>query len=422
MKNVRKQATELSAKLKPITERQKDWAASYLGCFYRSSRNTRYCLECGHSWKEKGLANHDDNCTCPNCGKKLEYTKSFKDSAYFSIIQAKDGVQVVRMFWVQKCFYRNTPACSWASEVMQHFIFSDGDTVTLSKQVNGLSQYFDVWVHGSELRIRSSRSYWADLRFGLGPYMIYPKRTYISELKRNGFNGNFNGFTPQRFASLILSSPIAETLLKTKQKALFRSIPNGLRDIKKRWSSIRICIRNGYVVKDASMWFDYISILEYLGKDILNSYYACPENLKKAHDHYLKKKKEQTRKIELKKMKERIDEAQIEYEKKKKRFFGVKFIKDNLTVMVLENVGEFLNDGLILNHCVFENKYYEKENSLILSARIKNEPVETVEISLSDMRIVQARGENNKPSKYHEDIISIVNQNMNVIAKKYGNN
>ncbi len=59
-----------------------------------------------------------------------------------------------------------------------------------------------------------------------------------------------------------------------------------------------------------------------------------------------------------------------------------------------------------------------KEDSLILSARINNEPIETIEVSLSRMELIQARGDNNDPSKYHNKIIDLMNKNMKQIARR----
>lgn len=52
--------------------------------------------------------------------------------------------------------------------------------------------------------------------------------------------------------------------------------------------SFNICNRNHYIIKDASMWEDYMSLLSYFGKDMRNAHYVCPKNLKTAHDKLLK--------------------------------------------------------------------------------------------------------------------------------------
>ena len=77
----------------------------------------------------------------------------------------------------------------------------------------------------------------------------------------------------------------AETLLKTKQLSLLNYFEETrYRDIEDYWSAIRICIRNGYNVTDASMWCDIVNMLRRLGKDIHNPKFVCPEDLKAEHD------------------------------------------------------------------------------------------------------------------------------------------
>ena len=54
---------------------------------------------------------------------------------------------------------------------------------------------------------------------------------------------------------------------------------------------------------------------------------------------------------------------------------------------------------------------------LLLSARINNEPIETIELSLLNFKIIQARGYDNDSSPYHNEIINILNKNMRKISK-----
>ena len=45
-----------------------------------------------------------------------------------------------------------------------------------------------------------------------------------------------------------------------------------------------------------------------------------------------------------------------------------------------------------MQHCVFTNEYYLKADSLILSATIDGKRIETIEVSLKRMEVVQSRG------------------------------
>lgn len=69
---------------------------------------------------------------------------------------------------------------------------------------------------------------------------------------------------------LLLTDNKAETLLKTGQYSLLLYYPH-LYNVGRYWSAIKICFRNQYHVKDASMWCDYIDLLEYFKIDIHNA-------------------------------------------------------------------------------------------------------------------------------------------------------
>jgi hypothetical protein len=59
-----------------------------------------------------------------------------------------------------------------------------------------------------------------------------------------------------------------------------------------------------------------------------------------------------------------------------------------------------------------------KPDSLILSACINGQKIETVEFSLSQMRVVQSRGVCNKNTEYHDQIIELVKKNRRLIQKR----
>lgn len=54
---------------------------------------------------------------------------------------------------------------------------------------------------------------------------------------------------------------------------------------------------------------------------------------------------------------------------------------------------------------------------MILSATIEGKRIETIEVSLKTLKVVQSRGVCNKNTEYHEQIINLVNQNMGMIQK-----
>ncbi len=422
---LQKKVVALSAKLPPITTKQKAWAfENCLDKYVVILRKTMYCLECGHSWKDNPanrLLTSIEGCTCPVCGHELKiktgYNRVFREAAYYAIITTRENMQVIRMFYVAKDMKKMQKANLWIDEVMQHWINESGKVITMSKTVNGLSMYYDQWVFHSDLEVRL-KSYKSSLRYNIGPYKIYPGRRILPVIKRNGFKGHFYGLTPQEMFSLILSDNYAETLLKTGQIELLKKYDTNTRAIRCNWPSIRICIRNGYKITDATIWLDLIKLLYHFGKDIRSPKYICPDNLKMAHDRLTAKKIKQDRQLRIEELKNQIQKDQLIYEKDKGRFFGIRITDGQLLVKTIESVEEFLIEGDELNHCVFTNEYFKKPESLILSARVQDKPVETIEVSLDKFSVIQSRGLNNNPTKYHDRVINLVNSNMQLITEK----
>ena len=68
------------------------------------------------------------------------------------------------------------------------------------------------------------------------------------------------------------------------------------------------------------------------------------------------------------------------------------------------------------HHCV--GGYHTKKDSLILSATINGKRIETVEVSLSQMKVVQCRGVCNSNTKYHDRIIKLVEDNVEQIRQR----
>lgn len=71
-----------------------------------------------------------------------------------------------------------------------------------------------------------------------------------------------------------------------------------------------------------------------------------------------------------------------------------------------------------MHHCVYSNEYYLKPNSLILSATIDGKRVETIEVSLKTLKVLQSRGVCNMNTEYHDRIIELVNKNKRLIRKR----
>ena len=120
----------------------------------------------------------------------------------------------------------------------------------------------------------------------------------------------------------------------------------------------------------------------------------------------------------IEKQKHKALENEQRFQELKGKFFGIAFTDGTIQVRVLESVLDFLEEGTAMHHCVYSNEYYLKPNSLILSVTIDGKRVETIEVSLKTLKVLQSRGVCNKNTEYHDRIIELVNKNKRLIRKR----
>ena len=408
---------EASKKLHKISDTQIKWA--YKNCFEHLGRRTAKgivsCTECGHAWENKTTKTH---CICPNCNTKLkiEDTKKrvFKDYQYFCIITAQDSFQVLRFVYIDYRAKIGEKAHYFHSEVIQLWIAPSGKYATIAK-LRPMTCFIDTWNFSSKLEIRPNKSFYNAI-----PTRIYPQQKLIPEIKRSGYSEQIEGLTPFDIFHFLLSENRAETLLKTGQIRLFKYFAgNTYRNIDDCWESIRICIRNKYTVTNAVEWCDYINLLRFFRKDLHNAKYVCPIDLKDKHDKYVQKKQEWHEQQEKEEAKKKALENEAKYKGMKAKFFGIQFTDGLIQIRVLESVKEIMLEGDAMHHCVFTNDYHLKPDSLILSATIEGNRIETIEVSLTKLRVLQSRGMFNNNTEYHDRILSLVKKNIPTIRKRF---
>ena len=162
---------------------------------------------------------------------------------------------------------------------------------------------------------------------------------------------------------------------------------------------------------------DYMDLLHYFNKDIRNVKYVCPKDLKKEHDKLVAKKRIIQKKREEQEQRRRAQIDNEFYLSEKSKFFDLQFTNGPLVIIPLKSVQEFIEEGDKLKNCVFTNRYFAKKESLVLSARINNEPIETIEIDLEKLKITQARGLKNETTEHHDKFLELVKNNISKIAE-----
>jgi uncharacterized protein YbaR (Trm112 family) len=388
-----------------------------------------YCLECGECWKADDTA---DNVVCPHCHTKLEVDtskqRSFRFQDYFMIVTKRGEYQVLRMFYIQAKLRKGMPCEYWIKEAFQRWITADGRSEIIGRKRNCISRYYDSWDWTSDLDLRKEH-----YAHSVIPEYIYNRKSVIDTIKRNGFTGDFHGISPRALFTAILTDNRCETLLKVGLYDLLRHfVKTNYRNMDKLWSAVKVAMRHHYSIKEADLWCDMIETMTYLGKDILNPKFVCPDNLNEAHDHWQHLKDAKLAKERERREREReaaeaaryladtenVEADEANYHKAKSKFFDINICNDEITIRPLQSVKEFIDESSLHHHCVFSNKYYSRDNSLILHAVVNGVSVETIEVSLSSLEIVQSRGHYNQRSEYHDQIMQLMKLNMGEVAKR----
>lgn len=351
---------------------------------------------------------------CPHCGYKskvLKFNSNYRFVAYYYLTTTYiKEYQVLRYWIVKKRFYWNKPSeFEVEGECYQLWInTTNGKVVIMARPIACFS--FDKWIFQEPMTIKpnpSSDASWKYTRYdSMAAFTCQPLKIHPLLRKRGITSLNKMGkLSPLEIIFSALDCSSFETLLKAKQYSILSAL--SLSDIKGFWRQIKIALRKGYKLssEDWKLWRDMLVNLRYLGKDICSPYYLCPDDLKKAHDKYLKKAQDKQSEESLLKA---ISENNPNYIQSKGMFFGVVIADaDNrLVIEPLRSIREFYEEGQAMHHCVYTNRYYNLENSLCLSCKDKDgNRIATIEMSIPDFDILQCRGPfNNKPKEYHHII------------------
>ena len=423
----------LSEKLPAITKAQEEWAKEHVfdQVAYKC-KNELWCSECGELWVNTGNSKLGDKTECPYCHHQLDVKVSRKqknhEEAYMSILQVRGGFQVIRHILCWKNARRGTsPVYYDFTEVVQEWIREDGKRTIIARPINMGRNGF---AYSSPLSIKGEYgsnpyNYYGDLYAIFGE--LYPRKELLPELKKRGLNRLFPDVTPSKLIrDLLKGGNDAELCLKTGQISMLKHMyRNGFSQLRYK-PSFNICNRNHYIIKDASLWEDYMSLLAYFGKDLRNAHYVCPKNLKVAHDRLLAKKdareaklRQDRDRVEAIRRREKLMKDIAGFYERMEKFFGMKITDGNIVICPLESITQFYQEGKAMHHCVYKLGYYNRPDRLILSAKdTGGKRIETIEVNLKTLNIVQSRAVCNGVSEFHDQIVKLVKKNMNLIRQK----
>ena len=405
-----------SKHLRPITKTQSKWA--FRECIdhfaYRLPKGRTTCMDCGYSWVMEQTA---ETCICPHCRAKLQVKETFerkiRQKQYFTILTTCGEYQVLRMFLLSVEMEKGCKASSYTIEIGQYWWNSQGRKTIIAVQ-RVLGRYIDTFSLCSPMAVRNDNEAYRHISYS----QRYPKFKATEALRRNGFRYDFHDIAPTVLIPALLSDSRAETLMKAGRTEHLKYFLNNSRTFDTCWQSYKVTTRNGYDIEDISIWCDYVDMLRRLGKDIHSPKYVCPTDLHREHDRRQHELRRQREKEEKAKKRKKAMEDEKRFHELKSKFFGISFTDGTIQVHVLESVQEHLEEGVAMHHCVFDSAYYLKENSLILSATIGGRRIETIEVNLDTLKVVQSRGVCNQDTEYHDQIVDLVNANRKLIRQR----
>lgn len=431
----------LREKLPALTDRQRRWMMTEpykeRNVAYYWKRGRVWCQHCGHV-EQKGITVETASLlvttgalvyVCPHCGKTMElepYNQGWHgyrcEGKYCTLVTTIKDYTVLRTFESFRLNRLGQPTHQDVLECWQSWICPDGKEVILA-----VPHYSSMWTgttwhfHGEWAPKKLPRYLWNYTVFDECGNFFYPIWNVSKLLRRNGWTKAVlsEDIRPATQMKNILGTHVGEMLVKNGHIALFNYwCKRGANDMERYLPSVHICNRNRYQITDASLWLDYIDLLMYFGKDVHNAHYVCPQDIRTEHDRLTKKKARIEQRKELAEAARQTARKEKGYKKLHGAFFGVSFTGDDIAVHVVSSVKEMAEEGIMMHHCVYQNEYYKRPDSLILSARdLNGNRLETVEISLRTWSILQSRGKYNNPTERHQDIINLVNKNMNKLKK-----
>lgn len=375
---IQREVVAISAKIPPITDKQKQWGITH--CY---------------------------------TAKERTYEKTMY--RYFVISSRVKDWQVCRFFQIRKqrqLYEVIEPVRLWFN--------ADGHMEIEAMNRFCMSGKMDSWIVGSELTLKNIPVLYKDYTQML-PISASKITSVLPILKRNGLKGSFHDMQPRDVIEGLIQNNMFETLWKCGQFSLLQALAyKWNRDYNNadKVAAIKIALRHGYKIADGKMWLDMIDMLKRAQKDIRNPKFVCPYDLEKAHDEAMNmyhKYEERQRKIAERKKLIEDKKAAKKYSVARKCFMGLKLTDGTIVIQVLPTVNAVMKEGEAMHHCVFAAEYYKKLDSLLLTAKVNGERVETIEVDLKRYELVQSRGVCNQNSKYHDKIVRLVNENMNVI-------
>lgn len=411
---IEKQVAASNEKLTVLSPKVITWAVRKVAghvCF-RTSAHKCTCGDCSRQFDYEGKGK---SVCCPYCGTRLQIKdtlkRTIKEAYYFSSLEVIDHLQVQRVFRLETTFRKGMPMEVDYWEACRLWLNAEGK-LAVTARARTLSYYVDCFDWASEISLkRPNEVHWL-----IADTYVYQHYRLLPELKRNGMKGKLPDCHPMKLMKAVLTDSRMETILKSKDLHAVSYFVHRPLELDRCWQSYKVATRHHYRPSDMGLWADTIRLLEQCGKDICNPKYICPQNLRAEHDYWMNRHNQMEQKRRSQEQMQRAKRKEAEFYKEKSRYFGITITDKDLVISVLDSLEAFQTEGNALHHCVFQCEYYAKADSLILSAHDKEgNPIETIEFSLTEGKVIQSRGLCNTNTPHHDRIVRLVNAHAHQI-------
>lgn len=411
-----RRVTEASYRLKPMSEAQEKWAQRKIASHFsfRTKGHINVCSECGTKFDNDSKGK---SVICPECGARLEIQDTrkriYREKQVFSTLETVDGLQVQRIYTLHSEYRRGHKAEHEPMEVIRRWYDEKGCRAVEARH-RRMGYYIDDFLYSTTIELKHDCYVYRTL----ADSYVAAGAKILPYFRKRGIKGRFPDVSPDKLFNGLVTDPRIETILKSGNIKELAYFLDHMAELGKLWNSYKIAMRNGYRISDISLWADLVQALEYCGRDIHNAHYVCPDNLKEAHDYWTKRKEQIIEKERSRKELEKAMRNEADFIRLKSKFFDLTISDGLIEIVVLDSIKAFKEEGETMHHCVFLNSYYNRPDSLVLSARIGEKRIETIEFSLKDMKILQSRAVCNGTSEYHDRIINLLNSNLHQIARR----
>jgi hypothetical protein len=146
--------------------------------------------------------------------------------------------------------------------------------------------------------------------------------------------------------------------------------------------------------------------------------YICPQDLRAAHAVTSEKIRRKRNAEKEAKEKKEIAQREEAYGKHIAPYLGLCFVAGDIEIRPLPTVMSVYEEGEAMHHCIYRMKYWQRTDTLLMSARDKEgKRLESIEVNLRDYKVLQSRGLQNQPTEQHDTIVGLIKKNMNQIKR-----